>query len=337
VPRAVSESRISSRSTGQEGNCVFVAMDIGRDLEEFLNEFGIFIEQSDEAKIYFKYRLFPTDDLKRKCHFDHENKMKFRDTFFEEIDPLTQHFCFETAAFSRERLWTDGKVDLVKQSSRNLNNGSCPSEHRSSAQKHENVPYLTYEFYRLNSEREDIYLDQLVIPQIEMLYEVATIKIQILDPNQMTEYIQTLFSLAHDISLENTSNLMWNKAYSENILESEHHQIFPMYSKVLYALQMSEYYQSYFKYSISDPVVVPFETRLNIISDPGNIAKPCYNRTWVWLMVYQIDYFQARLQHCVDKKAGVEEIRTIVEEKRKVIFDNSSIRLFPDEEDELVF
>jgi hypothetical protein len=110
-----------------------------------------------------------------------------------------------------------------------------------------------------------------------------------------------------------------------------------MYSKVLYALQMSEYYQSYFKYSISDPVVVPLETRLNIISDPGNIAKPCNNRTWVWLMVYQIDYFQARLQHCVDKKADVEEIRTIVEKKRKVIFDNSSVRLFPDEEDELVF
>jgi hypothetical protein len=168
----------------------------------------------------------------------------------------------------------------------------------------------------------------MIIPQIEQPYEVISMKIKIIDLKQITKMF---FHLFYNFTLKDETPL--NKSYSQRLLRDNEKPIFPMYSKFLYALQMSEFYQLHSDFfSYSDSIAETLEIRLNLISNK-TVHTQSYNKLWMWLMVYQIHYFQTRLQNFVNKSERAPIARQHVEEGRKKIFQNESIELVEDEDD----
>jgi hypothetical protein len=307
---------------------------IDPDLFEFLNEFGIFIE-NDQQTIYLKYRLFPTDDVRQRLQFRNDSIM-IEDNFFDQFDSNKQQFTFVPDRFYRERSQANGRNEFVRQRSADIN-CNCHlyiEEHVDKNQMIQNErlqSFLNFRFLRSFSRLdENIYLDRLMIPQIEQPYEVISIKFKILDIQQIKEDVKRLFQIAFDFLPDEPLN----KNYSQHLLKNNEKPMFPMYSKFMYALQMSEFYQSYSEFSKYDPIVETLETRLNIISKK-TIHTPSYNKLWMWLMVYQVHYFQTRLDNFTNKSQRAPIAREIVEEQRKKIFgdESTSVELVEDEDE----
>lgn len=98
---------------------------------------------------------------------------------------------------------------------------------------------------------------------------------------------------------------------------------------------MSENYQAYQQFSACDPVVAPVEIRVNIVSNKENSS--CYNKLWLWLVFYQIHFFQTRFEHRTKDKESAEVVRNLVEIERQEIFEENSNDLFMDSDDYLVY
>jgi hypothetical protein len=308
------------------------------DLFDFLNEFGIFLEL-DETTTSLKYQFFPTHDVRQRLQFGHETRIE--DNFFDQFDTNQQQFIFDPSRVYRERNQLDRNLEFVRLTSLKNNSSRCLLSVKDHVDKDKSIQneglqsYLNLQFVRsYSSVYQNVYLDRLTIPQIEQPYEVVSIKIKIINIQNIREEVKLLFDIAYNLTLDDETLL--NKNYSQHLLQNNQLPIFPMYSKYMYAFQMSEFYKSYFEFSMHDPVADPLETRLNIIYK-DTVNTPSYNKLWMWFMVYQIHYFHTRLDNFPNKIERAPIARGMVEEVRKKIFDDEQIQLVDDEDDDCIF
>jgi hypothetical protein len=307
-------------------------------LSEFLNAFGIFIETDRDEKPYLNYRLFPTEEVLARCNFAEEKRMA-TDTFYEEFDSIKNKFSFDSSRYYRERKWEDeNKPEFVEQTATNINN-KCHIYIERNADKLKKseegfAPYLQFNFFRVLSLRyPNVILDELEIPQIRQPYSVVSIREEIVDANQISTYFKKIFEIAHNITLDSDRPL--DHFYSKSLLRSIQNPIFPMFSKYMYALQLSEHYEAYRLFSACDPVATPVEIRVNIASNKDN--QPCYNKLWLWLVFYQIHFFQTRFEHRTKDKKSAVIVRELVEIERQEIFEDESNDLLMDPDDYSVY
>lgn len=307
------------------------------NLSEFLNEFGIFFEIDHENILYLKYRLFPTPELRSRLGFDgilSEELME--DTFFAYFDEFQRKFRFSRHASYRERKISNGVEELIQQHSRNMSRLSgchiVDADRKGCLSNKEFRPFIHFKFSRIFSPiYKNIYLDRLTIPQIELPYEIVSIKMEVSDIHRISSDLVCLFQMAHNFTLSDTLG----KNYFKQLIEDPDSPIFPMHSKFIYFLQMSEYYQSYFTFSQCDPVAEIVETRVDLMTKKLNTSARGYDKLWIWLMSYQTFHFQVRMEHFLNKKDRAEAARQIVEGVRTEIFEDDSIVLFEDEDDGL--
>jgi hypothetical protein len=105
----------------------------------------------------------------------------------------------------------------------------------------------------------------------------------------------------------------------------------------MYALQLSEHYEAYQQFSACDPVVTTLEIRVNIALASNKDNQSCYNKLWLWLVFYQIHFFQTRFEHRTKNKESAVIVRDLVEIERQEIFDDESYDLFMDPDDYSVY
>lgn len=313
--------------------------EINEELSDFLNDFGIFLEEENNH-IYIKYRLYPTNNIKQKCEFNENNKIEYEDIFYEYYNINKQCYEWNIERYYRERLKDNETIDIVKQTSRNINN-KCHiylEEHiNKDTLTNENLqPFLKFKFTRIKSNiYEYIYMDSLIIPDINEPYEVISVKLAVTNEDGINVSIKKLFEIIYELRFED--NKILNKDYSRLILENENNSIFPMYSKFMYALQMSEFYEAYREFMRCDPVADTLEIRENIITNKNNLTTNSYDKKWIWFMLYQISYIRIFLEHFPNKKDEINRVRRIIEEKRDKVFKDPSIDLTEDEEDDEIY
>jgi hypothetical protein len=307
-------------------------------LSKLLNTFGIFIERDRDAKQYLKSRLFPTEEVVERCNFAEKKRMA-TDTFYEQFDTMKNKFSFDSSRYYRERKWEDEEIpQFVEQTSTNIIN-RCHIYIERNADKSKKseegfAPYLQFNFFRVRSLRySNVILDELEIPQIHQRYFVVSIREEIVDVNQISTHFKNIFEIAHKITLDSDRPL--DHLYSKSLLRSIQNPIFPMFSKYMYALQLSEHYEAYRLFSACDPVVTPVEIRVNIASNKDN--QSCYNKLWLWLVYYQIHCFQTRFEHRTKDKESAVIVRELVEIERREIFEDESNDLFMDPDDYSVY
>jgi hypothetical protein len=304
------------------------------DLARFLGEFGVCVEDEGNNSYSFKYCIFPSKFVMKKCQFS-ETETFFTDKFYDRIEngvlKPTLNFFF------RERS-NDGIIKFIEQEAMDILS-SC---HVYSERELDSIPVGLENFLTINYNRrsliengkinENNYLDSMFLPPLQTNYEVISIRVKVEESDNVREKLFELFSLAYDI---NRDNLQFEQENDDSLLENENYPIFPMYSKFMYALQMSIYFESYREYCKIDPNKTSIRIRTSVARDPDNFQNKCYDRLWLWLVDYQPHYFKTRLHNCKDKSKYIDEVLQIVEENRAILFRDESIQLF--EEDYLYY
>jgi hypothetical protein len=301
------------------------------DLARLMGEFGVCVEDEGNNSYSFKYRLFPSKSVLQKLQFS-ETSTFFTDKFYDIIENGLLKPTLNL--FFRERS-NDGIIKFVEQEVIDIFS-SC---HVYSERELDSIPMGLENFLTINYNRrtliengrinENVYLDSMFLPPLQMNYEVISIRVKVEESDNVKEKLFELFSLAYDINFE---DLQFEQENDNSLLMNENYSIFPMYSKFMYALQMSIYFESYHKYCKIDPNRTSIRIRTSIATDPDNLQNKCYDRLWLWLVDYQPHYFKTILQNCKDKSKNIDEVLQMVEENRAILFRDESIQLIEEED-----
>lgn len=319
---------------------------ISSDVSDFLSGFGIYFEEdlSDEglaSKYYLKYRIFPTDELRATCKFDMINVRHFTDTYYETFDSTTSKFNFNGNTFTRYR----SSDSLVFQQCRNINK-ICHiySEKSMEEEKDKYITernlkeFLTISFTRSESQQnKNVYLDVVKMPVVDITYDVVSIREEISDISNISNSLQKIFSLV--LGIEGLTDQL-NAQLCEEYLSSLALPIFPVFSKFMFMLQISPYFDAYYTTFIHyDPVTLPLQDRLDLIrSSRENVTMRSYDKLYIWMNTSFTFIFQSCLQNVADKKSyymdNIEAIMKELDRGVKWVLSNKSGTLTTDEEDE---
>ena len=290
-------------------------------LASFLGAVGVFSESTDpNSYFYLKYRIFPTPVVRGKCQFSLNSKA-YTDIFYDKSENgnLTPN------NFYRERRYKN-ESKFVEQTTHDIFSCCHAYTEKSWVLQDGFEPLLKLSFNRHVSEnekyRDDVYLDSMDLPSINMKYEVVSIRVRVEDSDDVINKLLELFEIAFQLPLQ-----QFDRQFCNSFLENKEYAIFPMYSKFMYALQMSINFEFYNDYCQRDPINVPLQNRLRVASNPANLDGNCYIKEWVWLVDYQLHYFQTRLRNCADKTNNLIKVLESVESDRFDIFQDESIQL----------
>jgi hypothetical protein len=309
---------------------------IPNEVLEFLGGFGISVESNSNSFLYFKYRLFPTKSVLKNCGNFPTPPTNHTDIFYDKFDDdgLLDP---SQGVFYRERRSENGVVCVRQEAIGISSNCHCYTE-VPWEMDHHLKPFLKINYsrrYSLMNEKvcEEIYLDAVTLPHLQMNYEVVSIGVKVTEDDNLRSKMLQLFSLAYKLNPD--VNLQFNLEGCDFLLEDERYPIFPMYSKFMYALQMSVHFESYETYCQFDPIRIPLRRRVRVASEPENVSCECYDRVWVWTVDYQLHYFQTRLGHCRNKAESIDDVLQAVDKIRAFIFKDNSIQLVDQEVDPL--
>ena len=302
------------------------------NFENFFREFGVSIETctddtSQNPKLFLKYRLFPTPEIFGEHNFTESSTNICTDEFYDKI--INGVLYPTRGILYRSRKENDQPLKIVKQST--WDNCHVYYEEDWSLDGLERFLIINYtrQYSMKNGvENPNIYLDTVKIDQLGLDYSVVSYRLEVNHEN-IQEKILELFAVVHDLHM-NINEL--TEDYCHELLEDENIALFPMYSKFMFMLQMSPYFESYFTTCSSyDPIKNSLQIRLLVATDLDNLSTKSYNKDWIWLVQYQICYFQLRLGNCNDKFASLDKVLKSIESDRKKIFGDRPMNLVFDD------
>jgi hypothetical protein len=164
--------------------------------------------------------------------------------------------------------------------------------------------YLSYSFIRRKSAAYgDVYMDSMIIPSSDKPYSVISIR-QLLtyDVNDAIEKVlRIVFNLeGQDCGEQQFSEWLHG-------VEDQNLKYFPVYSKFMFRVQMSQYFMEYHSiFNLSDSVHDCVPERMDVVRE--STSNICYCKDYIWAVYYQIFYFQSILQHHASKGRSFPQV-----------------------------
>jgi hypothetical protein len=313
------------------------------NFETFFREFGVSIETctddtSQNPKLFLKYRLFPTSEIFDEHNFTQSFTNICTDKYYDKI--INRVLYPTRGILYKSRKENDQPMKIVKQSRWDLTQ-NCHISYEEDWLSLDGLEcFLIINYTRQYSikngiENLNIYLDTVKIDQLGLDYSVVSYRLEI-NLENIQEKIVELFTgvLVQETIDRNTSTvseLLVTEEHCHEILEDETIALFPMYSKFMFMLQMSPYFEYYHHtststspYSSYDPIKNPLHIRLLVATDADSLLTKSYNKEWIWLTQYQICYLQLRLGNCDDRFTSLDRVLRSIESDRRKIFGETS-------------
>jgi hypothetical protein len=297
-------------------------MHVSAIISSVLSNYGFTYEKLKEngaEKWYLKYRVFPSEaaisKLCLEAHID-----TFEDEFFDTIEFRAAN----EGIFYRNRVGEAG-TSFVKQDTIDIDTGNCHlycEQVVSKDRECENeklVSFLTYAFERRRSAAfPGVYMDTIVRPNVE--YSVISIKTEIDDNANLEKGIAHILNVVSQLE-------DWNpelKFQLNDIIDCSQCRFFPVFSKFMFLAQMSPNYMMYFeKYEMNDPVRKCVDQRMEVVKESDQL--PCYSKQYIWIMSYQIDFFQGLLQDgAINHYGSVDGVYETLKQHKCDVFEGNS-------------